>query len=81
MVPRLKKKVEPGSLLSEFDLHINKYLAKYIILSMDDFEFEAYCLFDSTGLFSQGEIVSIFHDEIESSDRFIWNVEHKPIKL
>jgi len=75
MVPRLKKKVRPGSLLSEFDLHLNKYLAKYIVLSMDDFEFEVYCLFDCTGLFSQGETVSFYHDDIQSNNRFVWRVE------
>ena len=73
----LKKKVKPGDLLSEYDVVESRFLGKYIILSMDNFEFDAYCLYDITGYFSQGTVVSIGHDEIRNTRRYIWTVEDK----
>ena len=73
----LKKKVKPGDMLSEYDVMEERFLGKYIILDMDDFEFDAYCLYDITGYFSQGAVVSIGHDEIRNTRRYIWTVEDK----
>ena len=70
----LKKKVRPGDLLSEYDVMEERFLGKYIVLDMDDFEFDAYCLYDITGYFSQGTVVSIGHDEIRNTRRYIWTV-------
>ena len=73
----LRKKVKPGDLLAEYDTVINRCLGKYIILQMDDFEFEAYCLYDITGFFSQGDVVSIGHDEIRNTERYSWVVTNE----
>ena len=73
----LKKKVKPGDLLSEYDVIGERFLGKYIILDMDNFEFDAYCLYDITGYFSQGTVISIGHDEIRNTRRYIWTVEDK----
>ncbi len=70
-----KKKVKPGDMISEYDLIDKRYLGKYIVISMDNYEFEAYCLYDITGYFPHGDIVSIGHDEIVDTDRYIWTVE------
>jgi hypothetical protein len=40
----LKKKVSPGDLIAEYDLIKEKFLGKYIVLSMDNYEFKAFCL-------------------------------------
>tara|TARA_R110002124_G_scaffold116400_4_gene272800 strand:+ start:44906 stop:45157 length:252 start_codon:yes stop_codon:yes gene_type:complete len=71
----LTKKVKPGDLLAEFDLVEKRFLGKYIVISMDNYEFDAYCLYDITGYFPQGEIVSIGHDEIVDTNRYVWSVE------
>ena len=73
----LKKKVKPGDLLAEYDTVIEKCLGKYIILQMDDFEFDAYCLYDITGFFSQGDTVSIGHEEIIDTERYSWVVTNE----
>lgn len=72
-----KKKVKPGDMISEYDLTAKKYLGKYIVISMDNYEFEAYCLYDITGFFSQGEFVSIGHDEIVDTERYVWTVDRE----
>jgi hypothetical protein len=70
----LKKKVSPGDLIAEYDLIKEKFLGKYIVLSMDNYEFKAFCLYDITGFFSQGDIVDIGHDEIVDTERYVWTV-------
>lgn len=72
-----KKKVKPGDMISEYDLTAKKYLGKYIVISMDNYEFEAYCLYDITGFFSQGEFVFIGHDEIVDTERYVWTVDRE----
>ena len=69
-----RKKVKPGDLLAEYDRVTMKCLGKYIIIQMDDFEFEAYCLYDITGFFAQGDTVCIGHDEIVNTERYAWVV-------
>jgi hypothetical protein len=72
-----KKKVKPGDMISEYDLVDKRYLGKYIVISMDNFEFEAYCLYDITGYFPHGEMVSIGHDEIVDTNRYVWTVDRE----
>ena len=72
-----KKKVNPGDLLSEYDTVLGRCLGKYIILWMDDFEFQAYCLYDITGFFTQGDVVEIGHDEIRDTERYSWVVTNE----
>ena len=77
MNARLARKIKPGSLLREFDLHGEDTLSRYIVLEIDS-ESECltvYCLMDTTRYFEQGTIVSLHFDEIDSNDRYIWTVE------
>lgn len=70
---------KPGDLLSEYDTIDDKFLGRYIILNNLPHCFEAYCLYDITGFFAQGSIVTIKHEEIENNLRYTWMLESNDV--
>ena len=73
------KEAQPGDLLSEYDTIDDRFLGRYIILKNLPQCFEAYCLYDITGFFSQGSTVIINHTEIENTLRYTWTIESNEV--
>ena len=75
----LTRGAKPGDILSEYDIIDEKFLGRYIILKTYNHSFEAYCLYDITGFFSQGSVVLINHNEIENTLRYTWILENNEV--
>jgi len=74
---RFVERLKPGALLLEFDLHSHRTLSRYIILDINwpEETMAAYCLADTTRYFSQGDIITLHFDEIQSNDRYVWTLQ------